>query len=492
MLVTAPAQIRPDLGERYRQIRPFDEAEVILVRALVEQPRSLSQAHEHILRHALSLARLWVVSTGGEDCILGPRLTEFRERLRPLVATIMRAGRTLDPARLKDAALDLGPRIVEAHKRILAENADRIDAGALDRELRTKSLVLVLGGGGGCGYVHLGAFSALESLALRPRLIAGTSMGAILGLFRAKEVAFRPETIHGVTQGLKFKDLFRVLDANTRHALPGTLKLRLRSALARYFTRRDGHPMRISDLAIPFLCMVTGVRRDAARNLQEYERAFSRELRRGALGRILHIKDLVRGGVSLIGHWASTPGALRPILVGADSETQAFNAIDAVGFSSSLPAILQYEVRRGDTRMATLVEQTLARHAIDFLADGGLIANVPAQGAWEHVHSGNLGTRNVFILGLDCFAPQIGRNMLFLPLQRLASENVGRDRAFAHVMLAYRRVLSPTSVVPRKKAIELAVRNGRAEIDEVGPFLQKMLEPLPPVETLVSTQGQSG
>lgn len=492
MLVTAPVQIRPDLGERYRQLRPFDEAEVILVQALVDRPSRLDRAHELTLRYALNLARLWVVSTEREECILGPRLTEFREHLRPLAEAILRTGRTLDPGTLRDAAVELGPRIIQTRQTLLTENTNRIAPSTLDRELETKSLVLVLGGGGGCGYVHLGAFSALESLELRPSLVAGTSMGAILGLFRAKETVFRPETIQGVTQGLKFKDLFRVLEANTRHALPGTLKLRLRSALARYFTRRDGLPMQISDLKIPFLCMVTGVRREAARNLEDYERTFSRELRRGALGRILHVKDLVRGGVSLIGRLASTPGALRPVVVGGDPETQEFNAIDAVGFSSSLPAILQYELRRGDTRMATLVEKTLTRHSIDFLADGGLIANVPAQGAWEHVHSGRLGTRNTFILGLDCFAPQIGRNMLFLPLQRLASENVGRDRAFAHVILAYRRVLSPTSVVPKQKAIELAVKNGRAEIDEAGPFLRKVLEPLPPVETLGRTHNQSG
>ena len=77
--------------------------------------------------------------------------------------------------------------------------------------------------------------------------------------------------------------------------------------------------------------------------------------------------------------------------------------------------------------MHELVRSTLSQHGVDALADGGISSNVPARFAWEHVQSGGIGTRNAFVLGLDCFAPQIGRNMLYIPLQRIAAENVSRD-----------------------------------------------------------------
>ena len=129
--------------------------------------------------------------------------------------------------------------------------------------------------------------------------------------------------------------------------------------------------------------------------------------------------------------------------------------------------------------MHTLVQQVMSKHGVDALADGGISSNVPARFAWEHVQSGGIKTRNAFVLGLDCFAPQIGRNMLFLPLQRIAAENVSRDAPFAHLLFTYRRVLSPTSLVPRLRSLELAIKNGREEFLKEAPFLQKMLEPLP-------------
>ncbi|MEO1232885.1 MAG: hypothetical protein AAFZ18_28725, partial [Myxococcota bacterium] len=55
--------VRPDLAERFRQMRPFDEAEVSLVRAAAEAPAKLEPRLEHVLRWCLNLARLWILDT---------------------------------------------------------------------------------------------------------------------------------------------------------------------------------------------------------------------------------------------------------------------------------------------------------------------------------------------------------------------------------------------------------------------------------------------
>lgn len=480
MLVDVPSDIRPDLAERYRQLRPFDDAESALVRALVERPDRLPRALELILRHALNLARLWVVSGSGGECVVGPQLAGLRDRVRPLAQRIT-SSTSLDPLSVGPDAQQLRPLLAAARESVLASHVGRLMPSELDRELGEKRLVLVLGGGGGCGYVHLGAFSLLERLGIRPSLIAGASMGSILGLFRAREVPFRDATVRAVTHGLTFNKLFRVLDAETRYSMPGTLRLYLRSALSRYFVNPSGEPMRMRDMAVPFICMVTGVRREAARQIGSYESMFQKAMRRGALGRLLHVKDLVQHMASFMGELMATPGALRAIPLGADDETREFDVIDAVGFSSAVPAIIQYDVTRDDPQMHALIQAILAKHDVAHLADGGLAANVPARFAWEYVHAGRLGSRNSFILGLDCFAPQLRRNMLFIPIQRLAAENVARDRAFAQLSFTYKQVLSPTSLVPKQHAVELAIDHGREELEAEGPFLQKMLEPLAPI-----------
>lgn len=477
MLVDVPADIRPDLAERYRQLRPFDEAEVALVQSLVRRPDRLPRAHEMILRQALNLARLWVVSGRSGEVVVGPQLSAFRDLVRPLADTLRR-GTELDPLSLgPDAEALSGP--LKAHRtQLQTTHLGRLAPAEFDRELNEKALVLGVGGGGGCGYVHLGAFSVLESLRLVPRLVAGASIGSILGLFRARELHFRDATVRAVTHGLSFKKIFRVLEGESRYGMPGALRLYLRSTLSRFFVNEGGEPMRLSELSVPFLCVVTGVRREAARNVLRYEKVFLNELRRGALGTLLHLKDLMGNMMSFLTELVSTPGALRSIALGGDDDTKDFDVLDAVGFSSALPAVIQYDITRDDPRMHEIMKRLLSVHNVDFLADGGISSNVPVRSAWEYVQSGRLGTRNAFVLGLDCFAPQIGRNVLFLPLQRLAAENVIRERGFAQFMFTYRRTLAPTALVPKPHSIESALRYGKEDFAKHGPFLQKMLEPL--------------
>lgn len=472
-------EVRPDLAERYRQLRPFDEAEVALVKGLVARPTRLPARLEQVLRWSLNLARAWVLDTPEGPVPIGAKLGRFRHRAREVVDVCLAQGGPPDPARLGAVARQMVSAVDEARAELLEAFAGQLSGEHLDKEMRAKALVLALGGGGGCGYVHLGSFAALEDHGLRPSLIVGASMGAIIGLFRARERAFRDVRMRAVTRQLSYKRMFRLLDAETRYAMPGALRLHLRSSLERFFAGPDGATLRIKDLEVPFVSVVTGLEREAMRDVQRYERMFLAQLRKGAFARLVHVKDLVQNVAALLQELLQTPGALTPVPLGHDAETREFDVIDAVGFSAAVPAIIQYDITRDDPRMHALMRSTLDRFGVDVFADGGLVANVPARTAWEHVQSGQIGTRNAFVLGLDCFAPQIGRNMLFLPLQRVAAQNVARDAPFAQMVHRYRRVLSATTLVPGPRAVEKAFVNGRAEIEPLARFLRKILEPLP-------------
>lgn len=474
-----PPDVRPDLAERYRQLRPFDEAEAALVRAVIERPLRLPPRHELALRWALNLARLWIVETDEGSVVVGPKLAAFRDRVRPLAVELTRAP-IADPEDLGPWGERLSGEVRDAREALLRELSGRLSPEHLDREVGEKALVLALGGGGGCGYVHLGTFALLEDLGLRPSLIVGASMGAILGLFRARERPFREGMVRAVTHQLSYKRMFRVLDAETRYAMPGALRLQLRSSLARFFVSERGETMRLEDLEVPFISVVTGLKREAMRDVQRYERMFLTQLRKGAFARLLHVKDLVQNLASLLAELYATPGSLTPVPLGHEPGTLGFDVIDAVGFSAAVPAILQYDITRDDPRMHDLMRATLDHYGVDVLADGGLVANVPARVAWEHVQLGRIGRRNAFILGLDCFAPQMARNVLLLPLQRVAAVNVTRNEPFCHLLFRYRRVLAASSLVPRPRAVSLAVEHGRDELAIHSDFLRKMMAPLPP------------
>jgi hypothetical protein len=168
LLIPAPLETPDDLAERYRQTRSFDKAEVRLVRFLSRQENSLEKEQAHTLRLALNLARLWVLECAdGRSLALGPKLGEIREKVR-IFARQVREDKSLDLKTLGQDAEKLKPLLKEAQTKLLADFSGQIPQSELDRELRTKTLALVLGGGGGSGYVHLGALSLLERLGINP------------------------------------------------------------------------------------------------------------------------------------------------------------------------------------------------------------------------------------------------------------------------------------------------------------------------------------
>lgn len=462
------------------RIRPFEEAEVALVREVVSSPPWISEPDEAAIRYALNLARLGLVrAPDGSDVDLAPLLAPYREDVHSLaVAPLLRPG-GID----REAVVRAVPNLV-AHARAWRSRAasaagDRLPPGALDREICEKALVLVCGGGGGVAWSYLGAFALLEQYGLVPRLLAGTSMGAVLLLFRARRLRWHPEDVAEAMRGLSFRSLFRFLHGESRYGLPAAMRLYLRAAIGEFLQGPDGHPLTLGQLAIPLVVAVTGIRNGALpRDPSYYEHLLDlhgREPRPNVVSRMA--TEIFQA----VGELMVQRDRFARVYLGADDETKAFDAIDAVGFSSALPGVIHYDVVREDDRMHALLGAIFERHDLFRLVDGGLVDNLPAREAWATVQRGTTGSRNAFVLALEGFGPKITQPLWF-GLEQLAAQNVARSRPFVHHLRSFQRVLSPLEVVPSEEELARAIRGGKAELHPDMAFVARMCRPFPPLD----------
>lgn len=465
------------IRERFRRLKPLEDLEISLVRAALAHPGALPPSAETALRWAVGLAR--VHSVGGVQ--VEHDLIEFRERVEAMMTHWFGGGRP-DFVAAAARAQSLGAETAELRATLLRRYPDRLDPDLLDREIRQKKLVLALGGGGGTGYVYLGVFALLEEWGLSPSLIAATSMGAILGLFRARSLRYDPGEIFGVVRSLTWSRLFRMLHKESRYGLPAALRLYLRGPLGHWACGDDGHPWTFRDLPIPMLVSVSGIRRGMLpRPLSFYEQLIDPRLvaKRPWLWRG-KLRDVALASAELL----ARPQILESIQVGVEEWTRDFDVLDTVGFSSAVPGVIHYDVLRQRDPMHDLLGRLFSDRDIFRLVDGGLTDNVPAKAAWRAVHSGSLGSKNAVVLALDGFAPRI-TTPLWLPLQQIANENVKAGLPHAHLFHRFQNTLSPLELVPSVSNVMKAVQRGRSELAAEMPLLARLLEPLPPVESLV-------
>jgi hypothetical protein len=462
------------------RLRPFEEAELALVQAVVNERPWLSERDENTLRYALNLARLSRVRTpDGDDLDLEPTLAAYRDEVSAAAVPLL-----VRPAGVDHEAVGRLVPHLEAHARAararLAETfGPKLSAGALDREICEKALVVVAGGGGGVGWSYLGAFELLERYGLVPRLMAGTSMGAILLLFRARRIRYQPEDITEVVKGLSFRGIFRFLQSDSRYGLPAAMRLYLRAAVGEFLKGPDGHPLTLEQLAIPLIVSVTGIRNGALpRDPSYYEHLLDLNER---LPRPHVVKRMVTDLFQAVGELLGQRDRFARIYLGAEPATRAFDAIDAVGFSSALPGAIHYDVLREDERMHALLAALLARHEVVRLVDGGLVDNLPARAAWGEVMSGRIGTRNAFVLALEGFGPKLTQPLWF-GLEQLAAQNVVRNRPFIHVLKSFQRVLSPIELVPSEATLQRAILRAKAELAPEMPVVARLCRPFPALD----------
>jgi len=464
------------LKERFEVTRPIEEMELALVRAHIENPRLLDAHEETILRTALSLARMYRVTHEGHDVGVQTAIEPFRDELvRRLKPVLLPEKGKIEREQLLPHLRDLKERTLNTRDHLVRRFADRLPFEAIDRELRHKALVLVMGGGGGTAYVYLGVMALLDEYGLMPKLLVGTSMGAVLALFRSRMPRFEQEEVVGIVRSLSWRKLFRTLSTENRYGVPAALRLFLRSGIGRYFgvDSRGTTGPKLNELPIRTIIAVSGIRAGKLPHpLEFYEKLIAI-----SPNWLLNPLILPRW-FSAIAEFTARPDILTRVHFGADAGTEDFDALDAAGFSSALPGIIHYDIFRDDPRMHSLLTQYMGDHGIARLIDGGLVDNVPSRAAWKAVHKGELGTRNAFIFALNGFSMKL-TTPLWLALERLAEVNVAKNRPWAHLTHDFKRTLGPLVIVPTVEQLLSAVQLGRKALAWDMQLVSRMMAPLP-------------
>ncbi len=463
-------------------LRELQERELTLMRATVADPAWLPAHDEAALRWALSFARLTKVNVEASEGTPGMIAFEhathgYRQAVLDRLAPVVSADRVLSREGVRAAIGPLRALCKSERASVLALFGGRIPARSLDRCTRRRPLALALGGGGGTGYVYVGAMAVLDDAGMTPALIAGTSMGAILGAFRARKKGLDLGDIRALLHRLSWRKVFRLFDTESRFGLPATLKLYLREVIGHEFEQEDGQGfLQMKDLEIPLRVTVAGLVQGPSQQQQEL------------VGRYAHLLDGVQEFSALrkravvigraLAEFSHQP--VRPIYIGGDELTQQFDVLDAIGFSSAVPGIIHYDILRDDPRMVALTQQLLKREGVFRLVDGGLADNLPADEAWRSVQARDSGEHDPFVVALDAFAPRLAsRHLLFLPLMRIAAETSKAGRHAAHLTIEFKDVLSPLAVVPSPSDFMLAMDNGRREMAPHVALIRKMLGPIP-------------
>jgi NTE family protein len=111
---------------------------------------------------------------------------------------------------------------------------------------RQKRVGLVLSGGGARGFAHIGVLRVLEEAGIQVEVVAGTSIGAILGALYAH--GYRADDLHQMASSLKWRD---IVDLSLQGGLIKGEKLA--NFLATYL------PPRFEDLERPLAITTTDV-----------------------------------------------------------------------------------------------------------------------------------------------------------------------------------------------------------------------------------------
>lgn len=463
-------------GRHFVRVKEIKSFEKRLHRFVVDNPGSLHEEHETLYRYALRVAQIsHFKNEEGKDIELGPQIDPFRRWiLETLIDTFPESGKA-DLTALRELAPILQIRTEQIRKEICETHINDFTQDAFDQEIIHKKLVIVLGGGGGSGLLHLGMFSLLADRGYIPELLVGSSMGAILGMIRVMKRDYDPvATALTLPKQFDYGSIFKPFTGYSRYGLPGAFHLNLLRTSKEIFHAGFGNSMpRFSDLPIKFEVVATGIRKGFSLDEQKYEKLSTGNTPLSARKRMQLFFNAVR-------QLNKNSRLLTQVVFGRE-DTKNFPIIEATGFSSSVPGLLNYDIFHDDPDTIGPLDEMFERNELLRLCDGGVVNNVPSRVAWESVQLGSIGTRNSHIVGFDVFAPiATSRNMLWIPAQQFARSGVLSNIPYSDQHIVYQNTPSPLQIfVNSYTKLKTIVESSREQLEPHMKYIDAALAPLP-------------
>jgi hypothetical protein len=459
-----------------------------LVRLTMEKPDVLSDPALRKLRYILNFARLTDFEPGAAgpggtrgrgDVRVGPELAQWRSKVTDTLHGPLREERNaiLALTSARSALERLADDQDEQRRLLIERHAGECSAAEIDAEVGFKKLVVVMGGGGGAGYVYIGAIQRLLEWGHVPDYMIGSSFGSIMGAVVGRNLPVPIEEYVAWAKTVSYRAILGPERMTRRHGLTGLFSLRFDRFAHDMFTREDGQPMRMSDLAIPFDTVVAGVRK---RSFDALPRRFRRQELAALRLRFLPHLPIGVGPQVAARMWQVAAfidsRVVKAIVVGGDELTGHFNVVDAASFSSAIPGVLHHET--SDPRMVELLDTLLADNDSAALVDGGAASNVPVELAWKRVRDGRLGTRNACYVAFDCFHPRLeARHLWLTPIAQAVQLQVLRNVPYADQVVRFSPTLSPVNLAPSAAAIDRACAWGTQNAGRAVPLLAALRQP---------------
>ncbi|NOZ87441.1 MAG: hypothetical protein GXP49_14450 [Deltaproteobacteria bacterium] len=436
-----------------------------------------------VIRYALNLARISSIRVRTKmDLFLEGDMENFKKNLANALGNarsgLLGRAHKLDEKSLKAKIPFIKQEVRNCRNFILEKHSAVLSSKRLDQECGERKLVLALGGDGGSTLAHIGMLEALEEAGIRPAMIVGTGMGALMGLIRARQEAFDFQGIlNKLPSGFNLSKIFKKYEGQTKYGLLGVFTLDSKEVGERILATEKGSRIgAMSDLPIPLRVVITGLKLQMRKRAEEAEtRIVSATPGKKAIWRRVLV-SLATSAAEL----AEEPSLLEKLVLGGDNVTSEMDALDAVGFGAAIPGVIHYDVYEDDSPTARILDGIFNDRGLYRVCDGVVVDNVPGRTAFEEVQKGVLGTRNAFILACDCFAPRPTKDMLLYPLQVFVRNNAKASMEFADLTLTYSNPPSPFRLLPRLDKLKKIRERSKEDFSEIAESLKLGLKPLPP------------
>ncbi len=357
-----------------------------------------------------------------------------------------------------------------------------IDEFVLSDALAHKQLGLALGGGGGTGFAHQSLFQLLEANDIRPAIMTGTSIGSLMGLICALQSRYDAAmTVLHLPSWLSILRSMAPCLGDTQYGLRAMLRVdfaQIIEDITPYLGWNE--PPRFSQLKIPFACVSTGIRRDSdvIQSLETPKQGFFASIRRFTRSTI---KSSFEASAQLA-HALTTANAVQEVVLGFDDLTRELSTVDGVPFSALVPGCLTYDIHRNHYRSREILDEVFKRDGLYRLTDGGMVSNVPVRALQREIDTLRLGHSNVYVVGIDVFAPQMGD--IFYPLQQIANNNADIDAHEAASFIRLKHLLSPVNLSPTLGQFKWLNQHFSQEFADELKVIQYVIKPLRPISML--------